>query len=70
MLISILQATPSTYVPAAGEPEKDYRVYVFAAYSAVVLLLFIFSLWSVGQTKRAEEKLKHLQDRLDRAGIK
>ncbi len=70
MLISILQAAPGAYVSAAGEPENDFRVYVFAAYGAAVVLLFLFTLLSVCQTKRAEARLKHLQERLDRANIK
>jgi len=48
---------------ASGEP--DFRVYIFAAYGAVLLLLLLFSLWSVVQTRAAERKLGQLVERLD-----
>lgn len=45
----------------------DFRVYVFAAYGAVLLLLLLFTLWSVLQVKGAERKLEQLKKRFEAA---
>ncbi len=45
--------------------ETDFRIYVFVAYGAVILLLLLFSIWSVAQTRAAERKLDQLKERLD-----
>jgi hypothetical protein len=43
--------------------ESDFRPYVFGAYGAVVVLLFLFSFWSSGQLQRVERKLDRLLER-------
>ena len=43
---------------------SDYRVYVFAAYGAVVVILFLYCIWLTALTARAEKKLDHLRERL------
>ncbi len=57
------------YPMPPAEP-TDFRVYVFAAYGAVILLLFLFSLWSVLQVRGAERKLEQVERRLQGAGEK
>ncbi len=47
---------------AAAGP--DFRVYVFAAYGAVLVLLFLFTLWSVRQVRATGRKLERLEKRL------
>ncbi len=53
--------------PAATPPpaQSDFRPYVFAAYGAVLAILFLFTLWSVAQSARAARKLDRLERRLD-----
>ena len=63
-------AAPGTYTAAAAPAgETDFRVYVFAAYGAVLLLLLLFGLWSATQVSRAERKLERLEERVKAAGI-
>ena len=73
-LAALLAQAPSSGAapasPLAVPPEQDYRSYVFAAYGSVVLLLLIYTLWLTAQSKSAEKKLDHLQERLDQAAKK
>ncbi len=58
--------------PAAAPPPgppADFRVYVFASYGAVLLLILLFAVWSVLQTRKAEVKLDRLKERLEHAGV-
>jgi hypothetical protein len=48
----------------AAEGSGDFRGYVFAAYGAVLLLLFLFSAWTAVQTASAARKLAALERRL------
>ena len=44
-------------------PASDFREYVFAAYGAVLLLLFLFTLWSNLELRSVERKLGRLLER-------
>ena len=55
--------TPEDFQGAAANNAPDFRVYVFAAYGAVCLLLFLFSLRTISQSKRLEERVDHLEER-------
>jgi hypothetical protein len=44
--------------------QADFRVYVFAAYGAVILLLLLFNLWSAAQVGAAERRLEQVERRL------
>ena len=48
----------------AAEGPGDFRGYVFAAYGAVLLLLFLFTVWTAVQTASAALKLAALERRL------
>ena len=50
-------------VVLAAEP-PDFRVYIFAAYGAVILLLLLFNLWSAAQVSGAERRLEQVERRL------
>jgi len=51
---------------AQAQTEPDFRVYVWWAYGAVLVLLFLFSFWSVKQLQAAERKLDDLRERAER----
>ena len=53
------------YGSAPADGSTDFRVYVFAAYGTVLLLLFLFTAWSVGQVAAARRKVEQLERRLD-----
>ena len=55
--------TPEDFQGAAASNAPDFRVYVFVAYGAVCLLLFLFSLRTISQNKRLEERVDHLEER-------
>jgi CcmD family protein len=55
--------TPEDFQGAAASNAPDFRVYVFVAYGAVCLLLFLFSLRTISQSKRLEERVDHLEER-------
>ena len=55
--------TPENFQGAAANNTPDFRVYVFFAYGAVCLLLFLFSLRTISQSKRLEERVDHLEER-------
>jgi CcmD family protein len=55
--------TPEDFQGAAANNAPDFRVYVFVAYGAVCLLLFLFSLRTISQNKRLEERVDHLEER-------
>ena len=56
--------TPENFQEAAANNTPDFRVYVFFAYGAVCLLLFLFSLRTLVQSKRLEERVDDLEERL------
>ena len=69
-VLGILTAVVAQGGPAGGPADggvRDFRGYVWAAYGAVIVLLFLFSLWSVAQLRGAERKLERLQESLDRS---
>jgi len=69
-LLGILAAVVAQGDQAGGPADggvRDFRGYVWAAYGSVIVLLFLFSLWSVAQLRGAERKLERLQERLDRS---
>ena len=55
--------TPENFQGAAANNTPDFRVYVFFAYGAVCLLLFLFSLRTLVQSKRLEERVGDLEER-------
>ena len=55
--------TPEDFQGAEANNAPDFRVYVFVAYGAVCLLLFLFSLRTISQNKRLEERVDHLEER-------
>ena len=55
--------TPENFQGAAANNTPDFRVYVFFAYGAVCLLLFLFSLRTLVQSKRLEERVDDLEER-------
>ena len=69
-VLEILTAVVAQGDPAGGPAPggvRDFRWYVWAAYGSVIVLLFLFSLWSVAQLRGAERKLERLQELLDRS---
>ncbi len=56
--------TPENFQEAAANNTPDFRVYVYFAYGAVCLLLFLFSLRTISQSKRLEERVDDLEERL------
>jgi hypothetical protein len=44
-------------------PPPDFRPHVFTAYGAVLLLLFLFTLWSNLELRSVERKLSRLLER-------
>ncbi len=56
--------TPEDFQGAAANNTPDFRVYVYFAYGAVCLLLFLFSLRTISQSKRLEERVDDLEERL------
>jgi hypothetical protein len=61
-LAAALAAQAQQAAPDGARP--DFRAYVFAAYGTVIVLLLLFSLWSVGQVAAAERKVDRLERRL------
>ena len=55
--------TPENFQEAATNTTPDFQRYVFVAYGAVCLLLFLFSLWAINQSRRLEERVDHLEER-------
>ena len=55
--------TPENFQEAAANNTPDFRVYVFVAYGAVCLLLFLFSLRTISQSKRLEKRVDDLEER-------
>ena len=55
--------TPENFQEAAANTTPDFQRYVFVAYGAVCLLLFLFSLWAINQSKRLEERVDDLEER-------
>jgi hypothetical protein len=58
------QVAPQAQAPVPEGAPPDFRAYVFAAYGAVLVLLLLFSLWSVAQVRAAERKADRLERRL------
>jgi hypothetical protein len=51
----------------AEDGPPDFRRYVFWAYSLACVLLFLFVLWTLVQTRGLEERCKYLRERFRRA---
>jgi len=54
---------PENFQEAAADNTPDFRVYVFAAYGAVCLLLFLFSLRTISQANRLARRVDDLEER-------
>ncbi len=61
-LAALLGQTPA---PAPDAAPADFRVYVFAAYGAVLAVLFLFTAWTAIQTASAARRLEGLERRLE-----
>ena len=55
--------TPENFQEAATDNTPDFRVYVFFAYGAVCLLLFLFSLRTISQANRLARRVDDLEER-------
>ncbi len=55
--------TPENFQEGAANNTPDFRVYVFAAYGAVCLLLFLFSLRTISQANRLARRVDDLEER-------
>ena len=64
VMAAAAQAEPPAAPPLTGE--RDFRQYVWAAYGAVILLLVLFTLWSVIQLRAAERRLDRIEDLVQR----
>jgi len=64
VMAAAAQAEPPPAPALAGE--RDFRQYVWAAYGAVIVLLILFTLWSVIQLRAAERRLERIEERLAR----
>lgn len=53
------------FVEAA--PRADFQPYIFWAYSLVCVLLFLFTLWTMVETKQLGQKIEYLKDRFRHA---
>jgi hypothetical protein len=51
----------------AAAPRADFQPYIFWAYSLVCVLLFLFTLWTLVETKKLRGKIEYLRDRFRRA---
>lgn len=61
------QAEGQFQAAAVAAPGGDFRPYVFAAYGAAILLLFLFSIYTVSQLWATERKVRELGERIERA---
>jgi hypothetical protein len=57
------QPPPDATPAVVAQPPADFRPHVFAAYGAVLLLLFLFTLWSNLELRSVERKLGRLLER-------
>ena len=55
--------TPENFQEATADNTPDFRVYVFFAYGAVCLLLFLFSLRTISQANRLARRVDDLEER-------
>ena len=65
-LVSTLLAAqnqPGAMPVVTPAPPADFRPHVFTAYGAVLLLLFLFTLWSNLELRSVERKLGRLLER-------
>ncbi len=55
--------TPENFQEAAANNMPDFRLYVFVAYGATCLLLFLFSLRTISQANRLARRVDDLEER-------
>ena len=62
-------APPQPNMPfvAGSSPTTNFQPYIFWAYGLACGLLFLFTLWTIVQTKQLEEKIAYLKERFRRA---
>ena len=54
--------------PAAAAPGRaDFQPYIFWAYGLACLLILLFTLWTLAETRKVGEKLEYLKERLSLA---
>jgi heme exporter protein CcmD len=58
----LAQGTPP---PPRGE--SDFRSHVWLAYALVLVLLGLFTLWTLLKIRRVRTRLDHLQERFEKA---
>ena len=63
IVLEIAAAAQGPAVP--GEGAADFRGYLFAAYGAVLVLLFLFTAWTAHQVAAARRKVEGLERRLE-----
>ena len=54
--------------PVAGDATEvpDFRNWVWIAYASVIVLMTIFTLYTVVQVKGAQRRMAHLEERLEK----
>jgi hypothetical protein len=60
----LLQAAPQ---PGGPAHQAAFQPYVFFAYGAACVLLLLFTVWTIGQSRRLEARLKYLRERFEKA---
>ena len=52
---------------AGAPPSAAFQPYIFWAYGLACLLIFLFTLWTLAETRKVGEKLEYLKERLSLA---
>lgn len=60
-----LRAESGTTAAPPTSPPPNFQPYIFWAYALVCIFLFIFTLWSVVQTRRIGNQVEWLKRRLE-----
>lgn len=75
MLIDLVASTVSpalAVLAQAGAPgeelgEPDFRAHVWLAYAMVLILLGLFSVWTLLKLRQVQGRVDHLRERFDKA---
>ena len=64
----LLSQSVAQYSAEQGQlPQPDFQPYIFWAYGLACLLLFVFTLWTLTETRRLGKHLRYLKERFEHA---